>query len=129
MKPLLNETEFRNTEKIVAAFGSGVGPTLHARLLELKRAKDADGRESWLSDIWFKRAYLVWRMPSYVNVNWAMIAIDHPAATRSHEVDPVARASFLVWRMATSRRDVVLGQWPTELDRNKHPMCMDQFNR
>jgi carnitine O-acetyltransferase len=129
VEPLLNVAELNNTREVVQAFAKSEGPALHSRLLALKEQKDATGRASWLSDIWFEHAYLKWRMPSYINVNWAMMCRDHPAASPAHEVDPVARAAFLITRLVAIRRQIVTGEWPVEYKKQGQPLCMDQFQR
>jgi carnitine O-acetyltransferase len=35
-------------------------------------------KNSWLEDIWLNKAYLEWREPSLINVNWWCQFIDHP---------------------------------------------------
>lgn len=42
---------------------SGFGAILQERL-----NKYAAGKDSWLKDIWLKKAYLEWREPSLINV-------------------------------------------------------------
>lgn len=63
VRPLLNEEEYLQTEKIVNEFGapSGLGEKLHAML-----EKKANVTENWLSDWWLQSAYLEFRLPVVV---------------------------------------------------------------
>lgn len=63
VRPLLNEEEYQQTEKIVQEFGApgGLGEKLHFLLEEKAR-----NCENWLSDWWLQTAYLEYRMPVVV---------------------------------------------------------------
>ncbi|KAL1923113.1 uncharacterized protein VTP21DRAFT_9489 [Calcarisporiella thermophila] len=66
--PLLSQEEYKTTEQAVNEFlqPRGIGEKLQARLQEL----DKKVPYSWLEDIWLKKAYLEWRVPTMINVNW-----------------------------------------------------------
>ncbi|CAH1788913.1 unnamed protein product [Owenia fusiformis] len=65
VKPFVTEEEFRQTEFIVQQFGSGIGKTLHKKLLE-----KANHSRNWLEKWWEDFAYLSWRKPIAPLVNF-----------------------------------------------------------
>ncbi|XP_051166865.1 carnitine O-acetyltransferase-like [Leptopilina boulardi] len=71
LKPLLNEEEFSNTEKIVNHFISenGPGPILYKKLQERY-----DKTENWLNQWWLREAYLGYRIPVIVNTSPGIIS-------------------------------------------------------
>ncbi|XP_020281994.1 carnitine O-acetyltransferase-like [Pseudomyrmex gracilis] len=64
LKPLLTDKEYKNTERIVGDFISdtGVGPRLHAKLLE-----KYENTDNWMKEWWLQAAYLGYRLPVIVN--------------------------------------------------------------
>lgn len=68
LEPLLGPEEFKRSQSAVEAFiaPGGLGEKLQERLFKL----DEKAPHSWLEDIWLSKAYLEWREPSYINVNW-----------------------------------------------------------
>jgi carnitine O-acetyltransferase len=50
----------------VTNFQNGIGKLAQSRLLEL----NVTAPNSWLEDIWLNKAYLEYREPSMINVNW-----------------------------------------------------------
>lgn len=69
VKPLLTDAEFSSTQKAVAEFVApgGSGEVLQKRLLD--RAKAFEKR-SWLIDWWNDYAYMAYRDPVVINVNY-----------------------------------------------------------
>jgi hypothetical protein len=124
LEPLLSASERKEVRALVREFGSSEFAAVLQRRLEQRRdACDRAGTSSWLSDLWLERAYLAWREPSFVNVNWSMILRPHPFGAR---VDAPARAAQLVRRLVLFRRLIVRGEVPTQA---RGPLCMDQFNK
>ncbi|XP_051166861.1 carnitine O-acetyltransferase-like [Leptopilina boulardi] len=71
LKPLLNEEEFSNTEKIVNHFISenGPGPILYKKLQERY-----DKTENWMNKWWLREAYLGYRTPVIVHSSPGIIS-------------------------------------------------------
>ena len=128
LEPLLNHSELNEARALLAAFGaSETAATLQKRLEALRAQCDARARGSWMSDIWLKHAYLKWREPSFVNVNWSMILRPHPFGAR---VDAAARAAHLVRRLVIFRRFVERNEIPLQgSGKQQQRLCLDQFTR
>ncbi|XP_015604100.1 carnitine O-acetyltransferase isoform X2 [Cephus cinctus] len=64
LKPLLTESEYRNSEKLANDFikDDGPGIMLHKKLLER-----FEKTENWMSEWWLQKAYLGYRAPVIVN--------------------------------------------------------------
>ncbi|XP_023227114.1 carnitine O-acetyltransferase-like [Centruroides sculpturatus] len=90
VRPLLNEEEYHQTEKIVQEFGSpgGLGEKLHFLLEE--RAKNC---ENWLSEWWLQTAYLEYRMPVVVYSSPGLV---FPLQNFTSQVDQLRYAAKLV---------------------------------
>lgn len=58
--------EKSKTIDAVNNFKNGIGKVAQSRLLELDRTEE----NSWLEKIWLNKAYLEYREPSMINVNW-----------------------------------------------------------
>jgi hypothetical protein len=69
LEPLASNSELDNSTKNVNDFVNGFGNELHQRLKEY----DKQQKYSWLEDIWLDRAYLLYREPIMINVNWYMV--------------------------------------------------------
>ncbi|KAK2488635.1 hypothetical protein MC885_008000 [Smutsia gigantea] len=92
VKPFANEEEYKKTEEIVQKFQSGIGKTLHQKLLE--RAK---GRRNWLEEWWLNVAYLDVRIPSQLNVNFAGPASHFEHYWPPREGTQLERGSISLW--------------------------------
>lgn len=75
-RPVLKRSEYASTETIVQEFTrpEGFGQVLQDRLIEWDKSQP----NSWLESMWLEKAYLEWREPSLINVNWWAGFIDHP---------------------------------------------------
>ncbi|KAJ8681333.1 hypothetical protein QAD02_017120 [Eretmocerus hayati] len=64
LQPLLNEVEYKNTERVVNEFikEGGLGRRLYTKLLERYEKTD-----NWMSEWWLKAAYLGYRYPVIVH--------------------------------------------------------------
>ncbi|KOC63802.1 Carnitine O-acetyltransferase [Habropoda laboriosa] len=64
LKPLLNESEYNATQKLVYEFieDENIGSKLHKKLL-----KKSESNDNWVSDWWLNTAYLGYRAPVIVN--------------------------------------------------------------
>jgi carnitine O-acetyltransferase len=132
VEPLLSAEEYKATEKAVGSFvsSSGLGPTLQERLYALDKAAPY----SWLEDIWLNKAYLEWREPSYINVNWAAnlggdIPNPPPAASiqRGKPTDvQFARAARITTHMLETNDAINNETFIVDKARGE-PLDMDQF--
>jgi carnitine O-acetyltransferase len=74
LEPLLSKHELEQKKEILLNFKNGIGKELQQRLLAL----DKEEPNSWLESIWLKKAYLEWREPMLINVNYWCQFKDHP---------------------------------------------------
>ncbi|KAJ3097428.1 hypothetical protein HDU97_004876 [Phlyctochytrium planicorne] len=133
-KPLLSPTDFETTKVAVAEFvkPGGYGEVLQARLHEV----DKNAPNSWLEDIWLKKAYLEWREPSMINVNWWCQFRDHPNHPKDLLTKPLPkgqltpfqleRASGFITRLLEFKTLIESEKLEPEMMKDK-PLCMNQY--
>ncbi|EJT46015.1 hypothetical protein A1Q1_05519 [Trichosporon asahii var. asahii CBS 2479] len=134
LEPLLSAEEFKASQKAVAEFiaPNGLGPVLQQRL----QAVDKAAPYSWLEDIWLTKAYLEWRDPSYINVNWAALIGDNgvailpnSAVKRGQLSDiQVSRAARVISNMLEANEQINTETFPVDKARGA-PLDMAQFKR
>ncbi|KAJ1823085.1 hypothetical protein LPJ56_000420 [Coemansia sp. RSA 2599] len=131
IEPLLSTAEYARSEKAVSSFigDGGMGPVLQQRLQEV----DRQAEHSWLEDIWLKKAYLEWRGPSYINVNWFALIGDNPDfplvadVPRGHVTEQqVQRAARMITHMLEANEALNAQTMSVDMQKGQ-PMCMDQF--
>ncbi|KAJ2087422.1 hypothetical protein IW138_004960 [Coemansia sp. RSA 986] len=131
LRPLLTNDEYARAEKAVSTFvgSDGLGPVLQRRLLEV----DRNAPHSWLEDIWLKKAYLEWRGPTYINVNWFATIADNPdmpLVTNAPRGQPtsvqISRAARLITHLLEANEAINSGAMPAETHRDT-PFCMNQY--
>ncbi|KAJ1725257.1 hypothetical protein LPJ53_000586 [Coemansia erecta] len=131
LEPLLAPADYARSEKAVAEFvsDSGLGPVLQQRLQQV----DREAQYSWLEDIWLKKAYLEWRGPSYINVNWYALVGDNPHFAVLSDVPrgqitevQLQRAARLITHMLEANEALNAQAIPVDAQKGQ-PMCMDQF--
>ncbi|KAJ1957829.1 hypothetical protein EC988_000632 [Linderina pennispora] len=132
LQPLLTGAEYARAEKAVSEFigPSGLGPVLQQRL----QSADQAAAHSWLEDIWLNKAYLEWREPSYINVNWFACIADNPdfpvAATAPSpgqaSAVQIGRAARLIAHVLEFNDTLNQGQLEPETARGT-PLCMNQY--
>lgn len=133
IEPLVSSDEYKVSEKAVRAFiaSDGLGPVLQERL----HAVDKKAPYSWLEEIWLKKAYLEWRDPSYINVNWAANIGDNPelpiipaeSIQRGKLTDvQVSRAARIISHMLEANDAINTESFPIDKSRGE-PLDMDQF--
>ncbi|KAJ3112172.1 hypothetical protein HDU96_004873 [Phlyctochytrium bullatum] len=136
-KPLLTEEELAKTTAAVKEFikPGGYGEVLQARLHELDKVAPRF-QNSWLEDIWLKKAYLEWRDPSMINVNWWCQFRDHP-----EHPEALVKTAPLRGQITKFQTDRAAGfvhrllQYKVKLDREElapeymkdKPLCMNQY--
>ncbi|KAJ3138195.1 hypothetical protein HK100_012876 [Physocladia obscura] len=106
---------------------SGLGKILQQRLVQL----DAHEPFSWLEALWLRKAYLEWREPSVVNVNWWCQLADNAAlfdagATTGVTPAQLGRAATLVANILAFKRRIDARTLPQEFVK-KEPLCMHQY--
>lgn len=100
VKPLATEAEYKSTLKNVADFTKpgGFGEVLQKRLIERSNSSE----KGWLIEWWNNYAYMAYREPVVLNVNYFYVFVDDPFRR-----DPVARAASIVTG-ALAFRDLVV---------------------
>ncbi|KAJ3013907.1 hypothetical protein HKX48_005443 [Thoreauomyces humboldtii] len=137
-KPLLNEEEYERTAAVVEEFVApeGFGTVLQSRL----EAYGEKQKNSWLEDIWLNKAYLEWREPSLINVNWWCQFVDHPSHPKELLRKPppkgvlttfqIQRAAGLISNMLNFKDLVDTQRLPAEYMKVKGeqiPLDMNQY--
>ncbi|KAJ1946071.1 hypothetical protein GGF37_001372 [Kickxella alabastrina] len=131
LEPLLSPSEHAQSTKAASAFigTGGLGPVLQQRLREV----DRQAEHSWLEDIWVKKAYLEWRGPSYINVNWFAQLGDNPDYAAPAHVErgqvtgvQIQRAARVVTHMLELNEMINARSVPVDSLRGE-PLCMAQF--
>ncbi|KAI9183733.1 hypothetical protein H9P43_004651 [Blastocladiella emersonii ATCC 22665] len=137
VRPLLDDAAYAATEANVRAFlaPGGQGELLQARL----RDYDAAQPNSWLEDFWLKYAYLVWRCPTVLNVNWWCQFVDPSTVPNLKVLDAVppkgtftdvqlTRAAGIVAGMLDANAVIQAGALPVDTIKGK-PLCMNQYTK
>ncbi|OMH86080.1 Carnitine O-acetyltransferase [Zancudomyces culisetae] len=137
LEPLQTKDEFRDSTHAVNSFISnngGLGPILQQRLFEYSKSQ----KKSWLENIWLNKAYLEYREPCYLNVNWYATIAEPPGAQMPkpsevkkgvHTAFQLQRASVLINHLLDFNDKLNQGKVEPEYQRNGKPFCMDQFKR
>ncbi|TPX34563.1 hypothetical protein SmJEL517_g02819 [Synchytrium microbalum] len=131
--------QYNNLNQIVQDFckPDGLGTTLQSRLIEYEKTQP----NSWLEEIWLKYAYLMWRYPSMINVNWWCQFRDHPGQPPELLSKPppkgvlsafqIQRAAGLIQNTLTFKESIdnqTLSIDSTKAkDGSRTPMCMNQY--
>ncbi|ORX86023.1 acyltransferase ChoActase/COT/CPT [Basidiobolus meristosporus CBS 931.73] len=132
LEPVLrNSEEFERAAQAVSTFikPNGLGETLQNRLLSLERNAEL----SWLEDIWVNKAYLEYREPVLLNVNWWCTFNNPPqglveAKKGGFSEAQIKRASSFVRRVLEFSDLVNRQELPVDQLR-KAPLCMNQYKR
>ncbi|KAI9783785.1 MAG: Carnitine O-acetyltransferase mitochondrial [Geoglossum umbratile] len=120
VRPLLNKTEFENTQKTVAEFirPGGEGETLQKRLI----ARREDPKiKNWVIQWWNDAAYLTYRGPVVPYVSYFY---SHRDDRRRR--NPAKRAAALTTAALEFKKQVDEGTLEPEYMR-KLPLCMDSY--
>ncbi|KAJ2957227.1 hypothetical protein NQZ79_g7048 [Umbelopsis isabellina] len=130
--PLLSKQDYERASAAVADFvrPGGLGEKLQERL----HALDKKEPESWLDEIWLNKAYLEYREPTLINVNWWNQFVDPPSglitspgAGRVSDLQ-LDRASYFLSQLAQFNDMINKEQVPAEVTR-AGPMCMNQLKK
>ncbi|CAK5279447.1 unnamed protein product [Mycena citricolor] len=119
LKPLAwSQDELAAAEAKVDEFAAGMGPELHARLLE-----HAKQRTHWLEEWWDNIGYLGYRDSVVVNVSYYYgFGSQPPHATQGR----LGRAAYLARATMLFRQRLRLGQLQPETMKDG-PICMDTY--
>ncbi|KAH9248971.1 hypothetical protein BASA81_013371 [Batrachochytrium salamandrivorans] len=119
VRPLLSDADFAATLAAVTEFKQpgGVGHVLQDRLI----AHDKSTSKSWLIDWWNDYAYMSYRDPVVINVNYFFAFKDDKLRK-----DPAARAASIVTGVLAFRNLVVSEQLQPDMAR-KTPLCSHQY--
>ncbi|KAJ2993166.1 hypothetical protein HDV02_002606 [Globomyces sp. JEL0801] len=139
LKPIIKETnlnQYLKTEEVVNEFlaDDGFGQVLQNRLIEY----DNKQKDSWLEHFWLQKAYLEWREPSLINVNWWCQIKDHPEQPEELLAKPspkgvltafqIKRAAGLITNLLNFNDMLNNQTFPPEYQK-KTPMCMSQYQK
>ncbi|KND04986.1 uncharacterized protein SPPG_00670 [Spizellomyces punctatus DAOM BR117] len=131
---LLTPEEYATTEAAVQQFlkPEGFGRELQRRLQDYDKTQ----KNSWLEEIWLNKAYLEWRDPSLINVNWWCQFVDHPNHPKDLLRKPppkgvlttfqIQRAAGLINNMLNFKDLVDTERLPAEYMKDT-PLCMNQY--
>ncbi|KAJ3101774.1 Carnitine O-acetyltransferase mitochondrial [Phlyctochytrium planicorne] len=120
VKPLITSSEFEKTKKAVDEFKApgGVGEELQKRLVE----HDKGVKSSWLIDWWNSYAYMAYRDPVVVNVNYFFSFNDDKKFINK----PAGRAATLITGALAFRRLVVTEELEPEYAKGG-ALCSHQY--
>lgn len=120
LKPLLTDEEHKNTERIVNEFisNAGLGPQLHAKLLE--RYQNTD---NWMKEWWLQVAYLGYRTPVIVHSSPGTVG---PPIALNRPDDVYLFAARLVAGVCNYNEMVKSGKMKQEMARND-PLDMQPY--
>ncbi|KAJ3323237.1 Carnitine O-acetyltransferase mitochondrial [Boothiomyces sp. JEL0866] len=117
IKPLATPAEYKQTEKNVEEFRKNMGPILQQRLIERDNSTD----KSWLIEWWNDYAYMGYRDPVVINVNYFFAFSDDKKRT-----EPAARAASIILGALQFRDLVVSGELEPEATK-QGPLCSEQY--
>ncbi|XP_012274626.1 carnitine O-acetyltransferase isoform X2 [Orussus abietinus] len=120
LKPILNPSEYRVSERITNQFinKDGPGPYLHCKLLEKYEQVD-----NWLSDWWLQEAYLGYRAPVIVHSSPGIVG---PSQKFTCPNDMYAAAARLISAVCKFNEMVKCGEIKQEMVRND-PLDMQPY--
>ncbi|KAJ3038037.1 Carnitine O-acetyltransferase mitochondrial [Rhizophlyctis rosea] len=119
VRPLVDDARYEQTKQAVTDFArpGGMGEELQRRLLERQATKET----SWLIDWWNDYAYMSYREPTVINVNYFFVFKDD-----KRRRDPSARAASIITAALEFRKLVATEQLEPEMARNT-PLDMIQY--
>eukprot|EP00002_Diphylleia_rotans_P007964 TRINITY_DN1760_c0_g7_i1.p1 TRINITY_DN1760_c0_g7~~TRINITY_DN1760_c0_g7_i1.p1 ORF type:complete len:596 (-),score=123.11 TRINITY_DN1760_c0_g7_i1:78-1865(-) len=119
IRPFASEAELKQTIAFVRDFAKdgGIGQELQRKLIE--RAKTEPN--SWLERWWNELAYLKYRDPIVINVNYFYVLADDPLRTTQ-----TSRAAGMIVGLMNYRQKIIDETLPIE-GGAKSPMCMSQY--
>ncbi|CAG8477057.1 5840_t:CDS:10 [Funneliformis mosseae] len=131
--PIFKPEDYARAANVIDEFvkTGGLGEVLQARLHELDKFE----KHSWLENIWLNRAYLEWREPTLINVNWWCEFKDHPNGILKQTIPKGQVTDFQINRTAgfisnlLDFNDTINNEsLPPESSR-QGPLCMNQYRK
>ncbi|RIA89411.1 acyltransferase ChoActase/COT/CPT [Glomus cerebriforme] len=131
--PILKPEDYTRAVNAVDDFikAGGLGEILQTRLHELDKVE----KYSWLENIWLNKAYLEWREPSLINVNWWCEFKDHPSGILKQTLPKgqitdfqINRTAGFISNLLSFNEEVNNESLPPESTR-QGPLCMDQYKK
>mmetsp|Transcript_21836 Transcript_21836/g.54902 ORF Transcript_21836/g.54902 Transcript_21836/m.54902 type:complete len:604 (+) Transcript_21836:125-1936(+) len=130
LQALATPEEYEEVVKLAIDFKAegGFGQELQKRLRQRdEEIKAVNPKSHWLEQWWLDKAYLEWREPTLINVNWFMIHdAGHPL---NQPVDPLKRAACVLYHTGEIMRALRGEEIPPQYLGKQIPMCMDQYRR
>ncbi|CAG8438165.1 3646_t:CDS:10 [Scutellospora calospora] len=131
--PLLSTSDYNQAVNAVDEFmkEGGFAEVLQERLQNVDKSE----KYNWLETIWLNKAYLEWRDPSLINVNW-WVEFNDPATGILKNPPPkgqisefqIDRAAGLISNTLTFNDMINNELLPPETTR-QGPLCMDQYTK
>ncbi|KAI8805662.1 acyltransferase ChoActase/COT/CPT [Cladochytrium replicatum] len=135
-----SSSEVDTLSSAVRAFGApgGIGETIQNKLIDYETTQPY----SWLEQIWLDNAYLSYREPGLINVNWWLVCKDHPFQPKDLLSKPppkgvlsdfqIQRAAGLVSNLLNFKDQLDSEQLPVDYAKDKAtgmkvPLCMHQY--
>ncbi|KXN74213.1 acyltransferase ChoActase/COT/CPT [Conidiobolus coronatus NRRL 28638] len=136
IKPFATDKELEEAKSLAQDFlkPDGLGQKLQERLINYDKTQ----AESWLDKFWLDNAYLVWRDPSLINVNWGTVTQDHPSKPQSPPSNfrgftryQIARASHLIHHLTKLHESIINEEFPiTKSGKDESSaICMNQYKK
>ncbi|RHZ56868.1 hypothetical protein Glove_396g10 [Diversispora epigaea] len=130
--PLLSTEEYNNAIIAVDEFmRNGIGEILQGRLYELDKVEPYN----WIEIIWLNKAYLEWREPILINVNWWGLfedpetgILNPPPPNGQISEFQINRAAGFISNMLNFNEAINNESIPPESTR-QGPLCMNQYKR
>ncbi|OLY82493.1 Choline O-acetyltransferase, partial [Smittium mucronatum] len=140
VEPWMPQRDFEHTKAAVSNFlaPNGLGSVLQARLHDY----DAHQKFSWLENIWLDKAYLEYREPCFLNVNWFATIKDSNLVVPSGAFNQASPSRFeygQVSKAQVERAAIIISGFldfndklnsqtvAPETDRSGKPLCMNQY--
>ncbi|CAI2169322.1 5598_t:CDS:10 [Funneliformis geosporum] len=131
--PIFRSEDYARAVNVIDEFVKvgGLGEVLQSRLHELDKFE----KYSWLENLWLNKAYLEWREPTLINVNWWCEFKDHPNGILKQTLPKGQVTDFQINRAAgfisnlLSFNDAINNELiPPETTR-QGPLCMNQYRK
>eukprot|EP01120_Amphizonella_sp_Union-15-10_P004176 TRINITY_DN1480_c0_g1_i1.p1 TRINITY_DN1480_c0_g1~~TRINITY_DN1480_c0_g1_i1.p1 ORF type:complete len:594 (-),score=105.62 TRINITY_DN1480_c0_g1_i1:94-1875(-) len=123
LKPLLTSDDYKNTEKIVEDFGSSEVAQRYQKILQERVVQKAKENKSWLEEWWLKYAYLLYKDPLPITLNYWL----HFDSDIVVEDTPwLLQAGRVIWNVAQVKQDLDNEQIQPEYMGDK-PLDMNQM--
>ncbi|CAG8607451.1 18029_t:CDS:10 [Gigaspora rosea] len=131
--PLLSTSDYNRAANAVDEFmkEGGFAEVLQKRLYDVDKSE----KYNWIETIWLNKAYLEWRDPSLINVNW-WVEFNDPATGILKNPPPkgqiselqIDRAAGFISNLLTFN-DMINNELLPPDQTRQGPLCMDQYTK